>query len=116
VCIIRIRSADYIEQPLTLKAGVLFIVVGAGLVIFLREERARMERKQIANSTKGIGKPKVGGPFSLVDQYGVPFSNEDMKDKYALVISSRTLASMSLMQGYSYILVTHIARIFAPTN
>lgn len=75
---------------MTLKAGVLFIVVGAGLVIFLREERARMERQQIANSTKGIGKPKVGGPFSLVDQHGKPFSNEDMKDKYALVMFSES--------------------------
>jgi protein SCO1 len=68
-----------------LKAGVIFIITGVALVIYIREERARVERKRIANATKGIGKPKVGGPFNLVDQDGRPFSNEDMKDKYALV-------------------------------
>jgi protein SCO1/2 len=68
-----------------LKAGIVFIIVGVGLVIFFQEERARVERKRIAESTKGIGKPKVGGPFNLIDQDGRPFTHEDMKDKYALV-------------------------------
>jgi hypothetical protein len=72
-------------QPLTLKAGVVFVIAGAALVLFFREERARMERKRIATATKGIGKPKVGGPFQLIDTNGKPFSNEDMKDKYGLV-------------------------------
>jgi protein SCO1/2 len=72
-------------QPLTLKAGVVFVIAGAGLVLFFREERARMERKRIATATKGIGKPKVGGPFELIDTNGKPFSHEDMKDKYGLV-------------------------------
>jgi hypothetical protein len=44
-----------------------------------------MERKRIAAHTKGIGKPKVGGPFNLVDQNGRSFTHEDLKDKYALV-------------------------------
>lgn len=44
-----------------------------------------MARKRIAEQTKGIGKPKVGGPFELVDQDGVSFTSEDMKGKYALV-------------------------------
>jgi protein SCO1 len=70
---------------LTLKAGVIFVLVGAGLVLYLREERARVERKKIANATKGIGKPKVGGPFNLIDQDGKEFSDVDLKDKYALV-------------------------------
>jgi len=72
---------------LTLKAGLVFIAVGAAMVVFFREERARMERQKIANSTKGIGKPKVGGPFSLVDHNGSPFTQEDIMNKYALVRS-----------------------------
>lgn len=44
-----------------------------------------MARKRIAEQTKGIGKPKVGGPFQLVDHNGNPFSNEDMLGKYSLV-------------------------------
>jgi protein SCO1/2 len=70
---------------LTFKAGVVFIVVGTALIFFFREERARVERKRIANATKGIGKPKVGGPFSLIDHNGKPFTQEDFMGKYALV-------------------------------
>jgi hypothetical protein len=44
-----------------------------------------VERQKIAQATKGIGKPKVGGPFSLIDQDGRPFTSEDLRDKYALV-------------------------------
>jgi protein SCO1/2 len=44
-----------------------------------------MERKRIADAAKGVGKPKVGGPFELVDQNGKAFSSEDMKGKYSLV-------------------------------
>jgi protein SCO1/2 len=44
-----------------------------------------MARKRIAEQTKGIGKPKVGGPFQLVDQNGNPFSSNDMLGRYSLV-------------------------------
>jgi protein SCO1/2 len=44
-----------------------------------------MQRKRIAEATKGIGKPKVGGPFELIDQNGDAFTSEDMKGRYALV-------------------------------
>ena len=44
-----------------------------------------MERKRVAEAAKGVGRPKVGGPFSLVDQNGKTFTDGDMKGKYALV-------------------------------
>ncbi|TKA62052.1 hypothetical protein B0A49_07702 [Cryomyces minteri] len=44
-----------------------------------------MARKRIAETTKGIGRPKVGGQFELIDQNGQRFTDEDMKGKYALV-------------------------------
>jgi protein SCO1/2 len=44
-----------------------------------------MERKRVADAAKGVGKPKVGGPFELVDQNGNAFSSEALKGKYALV-------------------------------
>lgn len=48
----------------------------------------RMERKRVAEAAKGVGKPKVGGPFNLVDQDGNPFIAEDLKGKYALVLDA----------------------------
>ncbi|KAF1992318.1 mitochondrial metallochaperone Sco1 [Aulographum hederae CBS 113979] len=71
--------------PFSWKAAVLFVVTGAAMIVYFQEEKARLERKRIADETKGVGKPKVGGPFNLIDQDGKPFSSEDMKGKYALV-------------------------------
>jgi protein SCO1/2 len=37
-----------------------------------------------------MGKPKVGGPFQLVDQDGNVFSSDDMLGKYSLVCNQLT--------------------------
>ena len=44
-----------------------------------------MERQRVADAAKGVGKPKVGGKFELVDQEGKRFTDEDMKGGYSLV-------------------------------
>jgi protein SCO1 len=44
-----------------------------------------MERQRVVEMSKGVGKPKVGGPFDLLDQNGRPFTEEDLKGKYSLV-------------------------------
>ncbi|KAK3077719.1 hypothetical protein LTS18_009489, partial [Coniosporium uncinatum] len=71
--------------PFSWKAGVLFLLTGCGMIVYFREEKARLERKRIADQNKGIGKPKVGGAFSLIDQNGRPFTSDTMRGKYALV-------------------------------
>ncbi|KAL9084689.1 MAG: hypothetical protein Q9165_007937 [Trypethelium subeluteriae] len=55
------------------------------MTFYFRAEKERMQRKRIAEMTKGIGKPKVGGEFELVDQEGRRFTSEDMTGKYALI-------------------------------
>ena len=52
---------------------------------YFESEKGRMQRKRIADATKGVGRPKVGGPFELIDQDGKPFSSEMMKGKYSMV-------------------------------
>ena len=44
-----------------------------------------MERQRVAEATKGVGRPKVGGQFALLDQEGKTFTDEDMKGGYSLV-------------------------------
>lgn len=44
-----------------------------------------MERKRVAEAAKGVGRPKVGGPFELMDQEGRPYTDAEMKGKYTLV-------------------------------
>ena len=50
-----------------------------------------MDRKRVAEAAKGMGRPKVGGQFELVDHEGRTFTDKDMKGKYALVSQSRKL-------------------------
>lgn len=39
----------------------------------------------MAEAAKGVGRPKVGGPFQMVDQDGKLFTEQNLKGKYALV-------------------------------
>ncbi|KAI9819268.1 MAG: Cu-binding protein [Pycnora praestabilis] len=71
--------------PFSWKSASLFLAAGAGLIFYFRYEKARMERKRVAEAAKGVGRPKVGGKFELVNQDGRVFTDEDMKGKYALV-------------------------------
>ncbi|OAL05668.1 SCO1 protein [Phaeosphaeriaceae sp. SRC1lsM3a] len=71
--------------PFNLTAALLFVASGAGLWAYFTYEKERLARKRIADQTKGMGKPKVGGPFQLVDQEGNVFSSNDMLGKYSLV-------------------------------
>ena len=48
-------------------------------------EKDRMRRKRIAEAAKGVGKPKVGGSFELIDQEGRPMTEQDLKGQYSLV-------------------------------
>lgn len=73
------------SQPFSWKAGVLFLLTAGGLTWYFENEKERMQRKRIAEATKGVGRPKVGGPFELVDHNGKTFTSEMMKGRYALV-------------------------------
>ena len=87
--------------------------------MYFREEKARLERKKIAEQTKGIGKPKVGGPFKLVDHNGKEFTDKDMRDKYALVRLVDwhiTHKRGRIDNNYRYTLVSHIALTSVLTN
>jgi len=71
--------------PFNLAAALLFIATAGGLYIYFTQEKERMARKRVADQTKGVGKPKVGGPFALVDHHGKKFTSEDLLGKYTLV-------------------------------
>ncbi|KAK1833169.1 SCO1/SenC-domain-containing protein [Podospora conica] len=78
-------KSRYRSGPFSWKAGVLFVLTGGGLLYYFEQEKERMRRKRIEDSHKGVGAPKVGGPFQLVDQNGQPFTEQDLKGKYSLV-------------------------------
>jgi protein SCO1/2 len=55
------------------------------MIVYFRVEKERLERKRIAEMSKGVGRPKVGGPFTLMDLDGKEFTAEDLKGKYSFV-------------------------------
>ncbi|KAI8626965.1 SCO1/SenC-domain-containing protein [Xylariaceae sp. FL1651] len=75
----------YRTGPFSWKAGALFVLTGCGLVWYFEAEKKRMQRRRVAEAAKGVGKPKVGGDFHLVDHEGRPFSSSDLKGRHSLV-------------------------------
>ncbi|TLD21904.1 hypothetical protein PspLS_08131 [Pyricularia sp. CBS 133598] len=71
--------------PFSWKAGVIFVLTAAGLVWYMDHEKERMHKKRIADASKGVGKPRIGGAFELIDQDGRPFSSDSLKGRYSLV-------------------------------
>ncbi|KAH8885694.1 cytochrome c oxidase-like protein [Thozetella sp. PMI_491] len=78
-------KSRYRSGPFSWKAGLLFVATAAGLMYYFEFEKERMKRKRIAEANKGVGKPKVGGSFDLMDHQGRPFTEQDLKGRYSLV-------------------------------
>jgi protein SCO1/2 len=85
-------KARHSTGPFSWKAALLFVLTGASLVAYFRFEKARLERKRVVEMSKGVGKPKVGGPFVLKDLDGKEFSHEDLKGKYSFVCDIRPVS------------------------
>lgn len=79
------QKSRYRTGPFSWKAGLLFVATSGGLVWYFEHEKQRMQRKRVAEATKGVGRPKVGGDFELVDQDGKPWTSANMKGRYSLV-------------------------------
>lgn len=78
-------KARHATGPFSWKAALLFVITGASMIVYFRYEKARLQRKRIAEMSKGVGKPKVGGPFVLKDLDGNEFTHEDLKGRYSFV-------------------------------
>ncbi|KIW15273.1 hypothetical protein PV08_05318 [Exophiala spinifera] len=55
------------------------------MVFYFQYEKARLERKRLTEMSKGYGKPKVGGPFTLKDLEGNEFTEKDLLGKYSMI-------------------------------
>ena len=64
----------------------IFGVTIAGLLYYLKIEKDRVQDDRIHNaSNASIGKPKLGGPFHLIDHNGNKVSNETFAGKFMLL-------------------------------
>ena len=71
--------------PFSWKAALLFVVTGGGMIVYFQVEKERLARKRIAEMSKGVGRPKVGGPFVLRDLNGEVVTDEALRGKYSFV-------------------------------
>lgn len=71
--------------PFSVRAAVLFLATGCGMIFYFRYEKARMERQRVAEASKGRGKPKVGGEFDLLDHNGGKFGDGHLRGGFSLV-------------------------------
>ncbi|KAI4120706.1 MAG: hypothetical protein LQ338_006822 [Usnochroma carphineum] len=78
------RSRTY-SGPFTARSAILFLTAGACMIVYFRFEKDRMQRKRIAEAAKGVGKPKVGGKFELVDQKGRTWTEANIKGGFTLI-------------------------------
>ncbi|KAF9091954.1 Cu-binding protein [Mortierella sp. GBA35] len=72
------------------KTFAVFSTTGAGLLYYFREEKkrveeARAEEARLAKESATYGKPKIGGPFSLIDQNGIRTTSDDFQGRYMLI-------------------------------
>ncbi len=79
------RSRARSGGPFSVRAALLFVFAGCGMYAYFRVEKTRMERKRVAEASNGMGRPKVGGEFELVDMWGGGFRSGALRGGFSLV-------------------------------
>ncbi|XP_050175523.1 protein SCO1 homolog, mitochondrial isoform X1 [Myiozetetes cayanensis] len=60
-------------------------VLGGGLLVGMKAVKRRKEEELEKERNRGIGKPLLGGPFSLVSHEGQPRTSEDYMGQWVLI-------------------------------
>lgn len=60
------------------KAVLLLLVLGGGATYWFSKEKERIRIQKEVDSKRSIGKPLIGGPFSLIDTKGQPFTHKNL--------------------------------------
>lgn len=70
------------------KAVVVLLGVGGAFTWWFSREKEKLRIQKEVESKRGMGKPLIGGNFSLVDHHGQPFTQENLKNdakKFSIV-------------------------------
>ena len=62
------------------KAVVLLLVAGGAFTWWFAKEKEKLRLQKEVESKRGMGKPMIGGNFTLVDQENRPFTQENLKN------------------------------------
>ncbi|CCG82962.1 Protein sco1 [Taphrina deformans PYCC 5710] len=85
-----IKSPNEVKEkarvgPFSWQSGLLFTVTAVVLGFYFNSERKRVKIEQAVEANKPAGKPRIGGPFSLVDHDNRRVTQDDFKGKYLLL-------------------------------
>ncbi|KAL2918703.1 Cu-binding protein [Polyrhizophydium stewartii] len=72
-------------RRMTIRSIGLFLVSGVALMAYFFHEKKKVDEEREASKNQEVGKPKVGGSFSLVDHNGRPVTDLDFLGKYMLI-------------------------------
>ncbi|KAI1792502.1 SCO1 protein [Ganoderma leucocontextum] len=79
----RDKSAVGVFTP---KAAALFVVTGAALFLYFRSEKDKLqEQRHKEREDQIVGRPQVGGPFTLTTHKGETFTEKDLLGKWSLI-------------------------------
>ncbi|WFD34045.1 Cu-binding protein [Malassezia cuniculi] len=81
------RQAN-ITGPFSLTSAGLFVVTGIGLYFYFQYEKkqaAERRARALAAQDVSVGRPRIGGPFSLVSSTGHPFTDDDLLGSFSLI-------------------------------
>ncbi|TBU43980.1 SCO1 protein, partial [Dichomitus squalens] len=80
---IRDKSAVGVFTP---KAAALFVVTGAALFFYFQSEKEKLqEQRRKEREDQAVGRPQVGGPFTLTTHKGETFTEKDLVGKWSLI-------------------------------
>lgn len=75
-----------LTQPFNVPAALLFIATGVGLYYYFQHEKRKIdERRMQQMQEQSVGRPMIGGPFSLVSSTGHPITDEDLLGSFSLI-------------------------------
>ncbi|KAG5190320.1 SCO1 family protein [Tribonema minus] len=77
-------AASSRRTPVTWASVGLVGIVGAGLAWYYTNEKEKRMTQTVSQVTS-IGKPNLGGPWTLVDMHGVPKTDKDYLGSYTLL-------------------------------
>lgn len=72
-------------EYLSWKSFLLFLTVSGGLTYLFKNEKEKIQLRKEAELNRGVGKPLIGGPFNLITDDGVPFTEKDLVGKFSIL-------------------------------
>jgi len=74
-----------VKPPLGWAGLGVILAAGSGLIWYVRQVKEETVEEQKRRDTKRIGKPSIGGPFTLVNTKGEEVTEQDFIGKWVLV-------------------------------